>query len=184
MQPRLRLVSDAGHPAEKKRTTRRDAALREGWAASKFADCDRLEVNAADALLAQLFQDSRVLLIGFAPGYLSDLRTSLRSIGVAATGSVSDVARLNDVSEDSLGFTHLLVNIDAFDDVNAGVEAFVKLRFDAPDLIVVACSEFIGGDDFGAERARICDVTLKLPVSAPRLVNGLVTGVLNRSEAF
>lgn len=184
MQPRLRLVSNAGHPTKAKRTTRRDATSRDAWLASALEYPERLEDKAAKALRSNTFQHTRVLLIGFTPRHLSDTIYNLRSIGVAATASLSNVHHLHNVSDVGVGFTHVLVNIDAFDDIEAGVEALMAYRSSAPDLIVLICSEMVGGDDFGSERVRICDATLKLPISLPRLVDGLVKAFLNRSGAF
>lgn len=184
MQPRLRLVSNASHPTKEKRTTCREATSRDAWLASALEYPERLDDKATKELVSNTFQHTRVLLIGFTPRHLDDTKNKLRSIGVAATASVSSVLHLQNVCDSGLGFTHVLVNIDAFDDIEAGVEALIEYRSSAPDLIVLICSEMVGGDDFGSERARICDATLKLPISSPRLVDGFLKAFLNHSGAF
>lgn len=184
MQLKLRLVSNAGHPTKARRTTRRDVKSRDAWLSFELEYPERLEDKAKKALRSKVLQNTRVLLIGFTPRHLADTTYHLRSIGVAATASISNVHHLQNVSDLGVGFTHVLVNIDAFDDIETGVEALIAYRSSAPDLVVLVCSEIVGGDDFGSERAGICDATLKLPISLPRLVDGLMKAYLNHPGAY
>ncbi|MBE0455601.1 MAG: hypothetical protein IBX58_18365 [Roseovarius sp.] len=148
---------------------------------SVFEDADRHAAKTSDQLGANAFRNTRVLLIGFATGRLRDIRQDLRSIGVSVTVAASNVRQLHDVPNIELGVTHVIVNFDAFDDVIDGVDTLMAFRETAPDLVVVLCSEVVCGDDFGVERARICDATLKLPIGAPRLARGLLSAASNQA---
>lgn len=143
---------------------------------------DRLWSGAADRLDAERLAEARVLLLGFPPEHLAGLRENLRCGGVRATAAAPSVMQLRNVVEMGTAFSHVLVNFDAFDDVESGVDALVAFRTGAPGIIVVVCSALVGGDDLGSERALICDATLRLPVSAPRLRDGLVAASVNHDE--
>lgn len=184
MRPKLELVHVSPQPVTRKPDASRGPSRRALWLAAVTEDSTRLDAKIESRLLADTFRYTRVLLVGFSPEHLYDTRQRLRSIGVAATASASDVQQLHDVSCMDSGFTHVLVNFDAFDDVEAAVETLMTFRPRAPDLIIVACSEVVSGDDVGSERARICDATLKLPVSTPRLIDGLVKAFLNHAGAY
>lgn len=176
MQPNLKLVYSSPYPAVKSLNGQR---RRTAWLDSAFEDADRLDAKTSNELSANAFRNTRVLLIGFATACLCDIRQDLRSIGVSVTVAASNVLQLHDVSNIELGVTHVLVNFDAFDDAPDGVDALMAFRRTAPDLIVVLCSKVVCGDDFGVERARICDATLRVPIGAPRLARGLLSAAIN-----
>lgn len=180
MQPKLELVHSTPHPMGKPLGAPGRVQRRSAWFAAATLDVDRLEAEAKTKLVVDSFLETRVLLIGFTGPQLCEIRQTLRAIRVSATAAASNVGQLQDVAEMGLGFTHVLVNFDAFDDVEAGVDALMAFRSAAPELVVVVCSEMVSGDDFGTERARICDATLKLPTSATRLARGLVSALSNR----
>lgn len=140
--------------------------------------------TSTERLIADAFRDTRVLLVGFPNKYQNDLLQSLRVIGVHANASAADRRQLQDLAHIGLSFTHVLLNIDVFDDEEACIEALMTVRSSAPNLVIVAFSEMVSEDDFSRERRWICDGTLKLPVSAPRLINGLVMSFLNNADAF
>lgn len=157
-----------------------DGGLSKGPATSGLAS--RLWSGAADRMDAGVLTDGRVLLLGFRPEHLSSLRESLRSLGVHVTAAAPSVLQLPNVAEMGLAFSHVLVHFDAFDDVESGVDALADFRASAPGMIIVACSALVSGDDLGSERALICDATLRLPVSTPRLRDGLVAATFNHVE--
>lgn len=175
MQPKLELVYSAPYPIGAPGGVQRRSA----WFAAAAVDADRLQAKVERKLVTDSFLETRVLLIGFTGRDLHEMRQTLRAIRVSATAAVSDVGQLRDVAVMGLGFTHVLVNLDAFDDVEDGVDALLDFRAAAPELVVVVCSAMVSGDDFGSERARICDATLKLPASATRLARGLVSALSN-----
>ncbi len=172
---KLELVRASAHPRAKKSMT---------WLGALIKDFERLETLAAQERVANSFQDTRALLVGFSNGNLLDIRDKLRSVGLAATSSMSDIRRIGDISELRSEFGLVIVNFDAFPDMDEAIDAMLQLRADTPELSVVAVSEMVNGDDFGNERAPICDVTLKLPVSKTRLAQGLVMAQQNRHETF
>lgn len=123
--------------------------------------------------------DFSVLLVGFPVALSTRIRADLIAIGVRSTGMTADVEKLVDPAIAALGSTHLLVNLDSFDDLDSGVDTLLGLRRDAPDTVVVLCSADVGDDDFGPERAMICDATLQLPLTPARLGQGLWKGMSN-----
>jgi len=172
---KLELVRGSSHPRARKSIA---------WLGALIKDSGRLETLAAEKPVANSLQHTRALLVGFSNDYLLDIRDKLRSIGFTATASMSDIRKIGDISKLKLGFGLAIINFDAFSDMDEAVEAMLELRSGMPDLSVVAVSDMVNGDDFGSERAPICDVTLKLPVSKTRLSQGLVMAQQNRHEAF
>lgn len=69
----------------------------------------------------------------------------------------------------------VLVGLDAFPDLAEAVQALLAFRARCPGTGVVLASAAAGGDDFGADRRAIGDVTLRLPLSARRLAQALAT---------
>ena len=184
MHPKLELVHVSPRPIGGISTTARSPGGRTLRLASATDDIGRLERVAARKLLAGSFEHARFLLLGFEGEYLFDLRQKMKSIGAFSMASAISLCQLDRASDIGLNFTHVLVNLDAFASIEAAVESLIAFREKTPDLIVVAFSEMTSGDDFGSERTAICDATLKLPVSTPRLADGLVTALLNHADAF
>ncbi|MCC5984118.1 MAG: hypothetical protein JJU42_07120 [Rhodobacteraceae bacterium] len=184
MQAKLEPVHVDSRPLGWNAASAQGAGRRSAWLASAMLDSERLEAVATEKLLYDGFEGMCVLLVGFSHADLCDTRQKLRSIGATATAtaSVAALRQREDVSDMRHGFTHAFVNLDAFESVDDAVDALIAFRSNAPELIVVAFSEAISGDDFGKERARICDATLRLPISAPRLRNGLVTAEMNHAD--
>lgn len=182
MPPKLELVPVSSRPPGWTPNAAQSTGRRTAWLASAGLDSRRIEALAAEKLCRDAFEDARVVLVGFSDAHLCDTRQKLRSIGVTATASASTARQLADLSDMRLGFTHVFVDFDAFDSVEDAVDALIAFRLNAPGVIVVAFSEAVSGDDFGRERARICDATLRLPISAPRLRDGLVSAELNHAE--
>lgn len=185
MQPKLELVYDANQPILRPPLPPRSVSVsaRAARLAAADLEIDRLEMKVTERLPSGIFQSARVLLVGFSSVHLADIRSKLRVLNVAATAAAMDVRQLQDALDMGRGFTHIFVNLDAFEDVASGVDALMSCRPNVPDRIIVACSEMVGGDDFGSERSMICDATLKLPISTPRLANGLLTAQMNHSAA-
>lgn len=124
---------------------------------------------------------ARVLLVAFSPKYLEELRDHLRGIGVHVNATTPNVKQLSHSGNMGAAFSHILVNFDAFDDLETGVDvlAAFRKRF---DHAVVLCSEHVSYDDLGSERSAICDATLRLPISLERLQRGLRAASANSRE--
>lgn len=125
----------------------------------------------------------RVVMAGFPVELQGSIRGQLRDVGVLSTASMHSVHQLEDLAGMAGVFTHVLVNLDAFEDVESGVEALLELRSAAPGLAVVLFSSQVAGDDLGAERSAICDATLRLPVSPTRLRRGLTAASENHGPS-
>lgn len=154
---------------------------REAWNGSATADMERLDDTATEMLAADAYSDPRVILFGFSNRDLHDIRLGLRLIGYEAIASCSNLEQLENIPTASMGFTHVLVNIDAFDEVEIAVEALIRFRSTDPDLVILAFSAMVSGDDFGTERRDICDATIKLPVSTARVKSGVAAAEFNHA---
>ena len=143
---------------------------------------DRLMSGSEDRLRTQSLSDARVLLLAFSAAHLSELRYHLRAIGVKVTAAAPTIKQLPNVTGMGRAFTHVLVNFDAYSDVESGVDRLCEFRKQSPGLVLVLCSAQVGGDDMGTERAAICDATLRLPVSMSRLRAGLIAASVNHCE--
>lgn len=124
---------------------------------------------------------SRALVMGFDVEELPLLRTTLRDLGASPVVSCGSVKQLGDISGMKFNANLLLLNLDRFDDVEDGVDAMLSFRSRHPETIVVLASHRVAGDDLGAERRMICDATLRRPLTASRLRDGLLGAVANAS---
>ncbi|NYS26767.1 hypothetical protein HUK65_17480 [Rhodobacteraceae bacterium 2376] len=178
MRPRLELTHCQYQSTRESAPKRSSSSARTAWLACTESDVERLDAKAAESMSCYPLERARVLLIGFEADELCDISHGLCTIGVDATDSISNVDHLHKASEYLLGFTHILVNIDAFEDVESAVDVLLAYRSNAPFMVIVACSYMVGGDDFGRERTAICDATLKMPISTSRLAKGLSSAEL------
>jgi hypothetical protein len=129
------------------------------------------------------FWNMRILLVGCDGERRSWMRNSLRQIGVRVVAVAPNVTQLVCVADMSKSFTHVIVNLDGFNSMDDAVDALLDFRKRAPDVVVIAGSSQVAGDDFGMERSAICDVTLRIPATERRLRKSLLTGCENRLEA-
>jgi hypothetical protein len=132
----------------------------------------------------QKFDGVRVLVLGFEQDERTWLRNGLRFIGVKATAIAPSVAQLKSVPAMGLAFTHVVINIDAYESVEDAVGALIEFRVQSPMTIVIAVSARVADDDFGTERNAICDVTLRLPLTERRLRRSLTEGRTNRMSSI
>lgn len=116
---------------------------------------------------------ARVLLMGFAPAALSRMREELHSAGVRMVASCPSVKQLDNVVGMGLSFNLVVVNGDAFTDIDNAVDNLICFRCSAPHVRVLFVSTEVKGDDFGSDRRAICDATVRAPVSADRLRAGV-----------
>lgn len=124
---------------------------------------------------------ARVLLVAFSPEQLQGLRDYLRGMGVHVTAATPNVKQLPDVGRMGTGFTHILINFDAFDDLETGVEVLSAFRKHFGHVLIL-CSAQVASDDLGSERSAICDATLRSPVTPERLRLALRAATTNRHE--
>lgn len=124
----------------------------------------------------------RVLLLGLDGADRNEIRNNLREIGVGATGSASNLSQLGAISDMTRSFTHLIVNIDAFPDIESAIVSLMEFRKKNGEMAVVIVSSYVKDDDLSQERKYICDATLRLPVTEQRLRRGLVEASANNKE--
>lgn len=139
---------------------------------------DRL-FDALDARLActPLCQ-ARVLLVGFTAQDRAELRRFVRLAGARMTAATASTAALAD-DPGLCHYSHLLVDLDAFPDLEDAVETLCAYRERHPGQIVILLGRELTGDDHGTERAPIADASLRLPVNLPRLTRALFAAGAN-----
>lgn len=124
----------------------------------------------------------RVLLLGLDGADRNEIRDNLRRIGVGATGTASNVSQLGAISNMTRSFTHLIVNIDSFPDLESAIVSLMEFRQKTGEMAVVIVSSQVQDDDLSQERRSICDATLRLPVTEQRLRRGLLEASVNNRE--
>ncbi|WP_147335685.1 hypothetical protein [Pseudotabrizicola alkalilacus] len=76
----------------------------------------------------------------------------------------------------------ILIAIDDFGGITDVIEDLLQLRRAQPGLPVILLSSEVQGDDFSSVRKHVCDATLRLPVSLPRLNLALCESLVNNLE--
>ncbi len=76
-------------------------------------------------------------------------------------------------------WSFIIIQIDDFGGIATAIDAVLLLRLAAKETPVILASADVAGDDMSAERLALCDVTLKLPVSASRFGAALSEAGLN-----
>ena len=156
-------------------------------------DCERALASkvglAAEALWTRhdQFQERGAFLkgascvLGFAEDDAVVMRTLLRQIGLGPCASCVQIDKLQDIGSLHNVFSYLFVNIDAFADSDAAVTALLAFRQLRIDVVVMLVSSAVAKDDLGAERAMICDATLRAPVTLARLQRGVSAAFENNT---
>ncbi|MBI1172342.1 hypothetical protein GC209_13150 [bacterium] len=148
-----------------------------------FSDADRLAgridmgmtMGRGDAHVA----NARVLVMGFENNYLGALINMLRDAGLRSCATCKNISQLEDVSAMRGAFTHVIVNLDAFDDMDEAVSRLLLFRRRRQDTVVILISDAVKKDDLLPDRKWICDATLRAPVSPNRLCDGLSAAWVN-----
>ncbi|MGP9789980.1 hypothetical protein [Roseinatronobacter sp. NSM] len=165
-----------------------------GWAyglnrSSELTDCANTDRNEDDLwgefirrMNDSSFDDVKALLVGFSELDLHRMRTHLRSIGVNLIASTPSLRCSEASSPVENIFTHVLINFDAFEDTEAGVETLLTLRGKNTNAVTILCSKVVSSDDFDSSRILICDATLKMPLTDKRLRNGFIAANANNRE--
>jgi len=130
-----------------------------------------------------LLNDRDFLLVGFNELDLLDLQGQMRDLGVASIAVANDVKKLQNWPRGRKSFGGVVVNLDAFSDLDDALDCLIDFRIKSPGTIIILVSYFTGGDDFGSERRILCDVTLRAPVSVRRLEIALRQGLANAMAA-
>jgi len=124
--------------------------------------------------------DPRPVLYGAAdPAAELPATAFLQGVGldvVACTSLRSTLARAHG---QPMGWSTMILAIDGFGGPRLVAEGLMSLRRKIPQLPVILISEEVQFHDFSAERAALCDVTLRAPLSAPALELGLAEAGAN-----
>jgi hypothetical protein len=136
--------------------------------------------KASERMSRKPFANMSAVIVGFHDGYLYDVRHIVAGLDFKVTARLRNVENLVALADAELGFSVVIVDIDAFDDIETAVDSLVEFRRKAPSSVVVLVSSKVGGDDFGSERLPICDVTLRAPLSAERLKQAVSSGAASR----
>jgi AmiR/NasT family two-component response regulator len=151
-----------------------------------FSDIDTL-FNTLDAAVVRNRPDehianARFVLIGFADREAVSLSAMLREAGAKSCASSKDVAKLREAADMGEAFSHIVVNLDAFDDMDDAVSALLFFRMRQKEVVVILISDTVKQDDLFQERKWICDATIKAPLSMKRLSDGLLAAWANNKE--
>lgn len=141
---------------------------------------DRLfsEMNIREATETCL--DFKVLFVGFEGDFLGLVRDLFRSVGVSVAASCRSFDRLPDLTEIGEGFTHLVVNAEAFEAAENALGRLMHFRRQLDGVAVLVLSPRAVGDDFGTERDAICDGTVSVPLSTERVKEALLEAAEKR----
>lgn len=115
---------------------------------------------------------AHILLLGFDSEGTVDLRSYIRSYGAFVSWSY-EAAKLTEDPCGCGGFDTIIINLDAFEDLETGVEALLSFRSAYPAVGIVLVSSRVARDEFGGHRKAICDSTLRYPVTSDRLIESL-----------
>jgi hypothetical protein len=161
----------------------RSSPRNERLVSTAFADPDtplsRLNSAAVDGVADVHVSDARILIIGFGHPDASAITRMLRDAGTKSCATCTNVKQLSDVSAMRGAFTHVIVNLDAFEDIDDAVTALMIFRLRQKNIVVILISDAVAQDDLLPDRKRLCDATLRAPVSFNRLCDGLLAAWIN-----
>jgi hypothetical protein len=154
---------------------------------STFADPDTLVSRLASEVMGNrlnaYLSDARILVMGFCDRNSSALIQMLRAAGTESCATCNDVTQLGDVSTMHDAFTHIILNLDSFEDIDDAVTALLVFRIRQKRPVVILISDSVSQDDLFQDRKPVCDATLRAPVSFNRLRDGLLAAWTN-NKAF
>lgn len=126
----------------------------------------------------------RVLLLGQVGPQRADVRDMLQQIGVRMTVIVGRARHLSELAELASFFDCVMIDFDAFDDAEDGVDALLDFRRKSPGIAVMLLSSLVKDDDLSGERSAITDVTLRVPTTGDRLRRALSAATENHAMPF
>jgi hypothetical protein len=143
-------------------------------------ELEQLWQKAGDLGKKSALEGSRVCVLGFDQDRQRDIEDIIRNSGIATRSECGNVCNLRSIDCRASGISHVLVNVDAFPDLDSAVSELITFRQRAPRLSVILVSSGVSGDDFGSDRRPIADATLRWPLSSSRLKRALraATGIV------
>lgn len=113
---------------------------------------------------------TRIATIGFDFKTASQIKRSLRIIRDVYFKEPADISVLAPSGQCTFSATDVIVNLDAFIDIETAVTGLLDFRVRNKSSAVIAVTSSVKSDDFGSERSQICDVTLRSPLSDNRIL--------------
>lgn len=151
-----------------------------------FADPRTLEARLWTEFTARCddadITQARVLLMGFDHDDCASTRQMVRAAGVRSCAVCRNIGQLDDAAGLPGCFTHVVINIDAFNTSHEAVDALMEFRMQQKETVVVLVSAAVSGDDFGSDRKMLCDATLRAPLSLNRIRDGLAAAWVNHRQ--
>lgn len=131
-------------------------------------------------LFRPFLADPRPVLYGAAdPAAELPAATFLQTAGLDVVTCTSLRTTLSRAHGQPMGWSTLILAIDGFGGPRLVADGLLALRRKLPHLPVILISEEVQFHDFSAERAALCDVTLRAPLSAPALELGMAEAGAN-----
>lgn len=132
--------------------------------------------SANAAVLPMVASDNsrrlNVLLLGFSARRCSDLSEHfLRDM--PSVNFSSEAGNLWSIPQRFSSFDTLVINFEAFEDTEIGIDALLAFREENPQVGIVLVSSRVARDEFGGHRKLLCDCTLRYPVTSDRLIEAL-----------
>jgi hypothetical protein len=121
----------------------------------------------------------RILQLGFSRQDGILLGETLHRLGAGHVTKSEEVYPLGLGKPGNLRYDGLVVNLDRFADVEMGVDRLLRFRRACPTCFVVMATAGVASDDFGHHRRAICDSTLRLPLTASRVIDALESALEN-----
>lgn len=131
-------------------------------------------------LFRPFLADPRPVLYGAAdPAAELPATTFLQTAGLDVVTCTSLRSTLARAHGQPMGWSTLILAIDGFGGPRLVADGLLSLRRKLPHLPVILVSEEVQFHDFSAERAALCDITLRAPLSAPALELGMAEAGAN-----
>lgn len=122
---------------------------------------------------------ARIVIFGFDELSGKEIFKTLRSAGAHVFCERGDVSEIHNMAKRADLFSHVIVNLDAIEDLGSTISSLLIFRSTWHGVITVLITESVRADDLGSERIDLCDATLRGPVSEKRLIDGLVAAAKN-----
>jgi len=125
----------------------------------------------------EILRGRQIILVSDRNDFISDLEEWAQANSLTTTKCPGLSNLLED--EDFTTPYALIVDVKPYTDVAPVLDALLEFRMIRPTVAVVLISEEVKRHDFGTDRLRICDVTLKAPVDGAILSLGISEALSN-----
>tara|TARA_R110002020_G_scaffold67179_12_gene176570 strand:+ start:17814 stop:18389 length:576 start_codon:yes stop_codon:yes gene_type:complete len=115
-------------------------------------------------------------IVGFCEPNLIAVENLLHEIGVHKVTPFKGITQLYEsinrpcnMKKYQREFSHVIVNLDSFPSLECGIDSLLDFRKVLKSTRIILTSTYAVRNDFGDEKASICDATLSLPLSSTTL---------------